>query len=256
MAHNCLLIQAAKDKPAVVWGGPAKTLDGGQYTHDGKQLAFETNDDFTYTAVDMTAAYFPGKCAEAVRQFVFIPPSHFVIFDRVQSRQASQSKIWRMHTATKPEIAADGRTFQAAQTTCRPLCRTILPEDARLAVVGGPGKEYWSPGAKRNFPDGKPKELNGPWRVEVHPGKARVTDHFLHVIRVGDSSVKDIGEVTPLGDKRMAGVSFRTAGREVTLQFSRSGRVGGHIKITGTRNVNRNLAAKVTPQVGLPGESQ
>jgi heparin/heparan-sulfate lyase len=82
----------------------------------------------------------PEKCSLATRQIVFLMPNHFVIFDRVGSTDAGYRKDWLLHTAHEPTIT--GRTIRADHGKGRIFCRTLLPTDARLATVGGPGKEF------------------------------------------------------------------------------------------------------------------
>jgi len=252
-ASNSLLIlaDADTDQPPKVWGGPAGTLDGGQYLHEGKQIAFATNGAYSYAAVDMTEAYDPRKCRRAVRQFVFVHPDTFVIFDRVTSVRPDQKKVWLMHTAEEPAMAAGGRGFVASRGKGKLLCRTILPADARLGKIGGPGKEYWSAGAGRNFPSGTPKPLNGPWRVQVSPGKDRRKDAFLHVIRVGDSSLKTLGGVKAIAAPGRTGLRMSTAAGALEVTFNTAGPIGGHIEIAGKRPIREPLPTKVAPQAGI-----
>ena len=83
-----------------------------------------------------------------VRQFLYLPPDHFVVFDRVASTEAEYPKTWLLHTANEPVIA--GREFRADQDQGRIFCRTLYPTDAVLDKIGGPGKEFWADG--RNWP--------------------------------------------------------------------------------------------------------
>ena len=76
----------------------------------------------------------------------------------------------------------EGSHFRADEGQGRLFCRTLLPKDALLAKVGGPGKEFWANG--RNWEVGKwVKQENerirqktgkpmllGNWRIEVSPG--------------------------------------------------------------------------------------
>ncbi len=251
VAHNTILIHAPADadEPASVWGGPARTLDGGQYRYGGEQIAFETNDAYAYVATDMTRAYHPDKAGEVVRQFVFIYPDTFVIFDRVQARQADFNKAWLLQTARKPELLDDGRTFRTEQHEGVLMGRTVFPADARLELVGGPGREFWSAG--RNW---EPEtshdfhELWGEYRIEATPGQLRRRDLFLHVLRVGDESLTSLGEVEAIEEEGHLGARFEQGGRVVEIRFRPTDAPGGRIRMG---EVDRPLTESVQPQSGL-----
>ncbi|HCU36671.1 MAG TPA: heparinase, partial [Armatimonadetes bacterium] len=84
VAHNCIQIKMPGEPPIPYWNGTVYGNDGGQYKALGsKVVAFETSPEFSYVAGDATATYRPEKCSQMVRQMVFIPPYHFVVFDRV-----------------------------------------------------------------------------------------------------------------------------------------------------------------------------
>ena len=84
--------------------------DGGMYDGAAKVLAFETNGDYTYVASDATALY-GKKCTEAVRQFVYLPPDTFVVYDRVGAADPSDRKAWLLHVKDEPRI--DGKLLVA-----------------------------------------------------------------------------------------------------------------------------------------------
>ena len=60
---------------------------------------------------------------------------------------------------------------------------TLLPEadNARIAKVGGPGKEFWVFG--KNYPNemNPPDPEKGGWRIEVSPVRPSASDRFLNV---------------------------------------------------------------------------
>ncbi|KPJ52145.1 MAG: hypothetical protein AMS16_06780 [Planctomycetes bacterium DG_58] len=104
--------------------------DGGQSFYDrkqtgpydrGKVVAFEGNPQFLYVAGDATKSYHPDKMKEFVRQFVYVKPNIFLIFDRVESTKAEFEKRFVMHTHTEP-LVADG----------------VLRADASELLLAGP----------------------------------------------------------------------------------------------------------------------
>jgi heparin/heparan-sulfate lyase len=270
-AHNCVLIKMPGEPPVPYWNGEVYGNGGGQNQALGSRVvAFETGPDFAYAAGDATPVYRPEKCALAVRQFVFLPPRHFVVFDRVTATKAEYRKRWLLHHANKPELLEE-RTWRADQGNGRLFCRTFLPRDASLEMVGGPGKEFLADGV--NYPiDAGPSgerlrlefpvekrtyaevpELMGRWRVEVRPGADRREDLFLHLLEVADlaqtemipSWVREEGDAVEL--------SFTAGAREVRLRFASRGPVGGAIRINrGARVlVDCPLADSVMPQAGF-----
>ena len=259
VAHNSILIHAPADadRPARIWGGPARTLDGGQCAFGGVQLAFETNDVYTYVATDMTKCYDPRKCARAVREFVFLYPDTFVIYDAVRTTEPEYRKQWLLHGVNKPEV--NGRSFRFVHGDSALVGTCLYPDDAQIEAVGGPGKESWSAGA--NHPqEGEHRELAGAWRVEVTPGHTWKEDRFVHVLRVGDKTFKPDTIATPMmySGLPLMGCRVPVAGgatADVLFNFnSRSNRdsiAASHILIGGRR---LNLATKVQPQAGVPGE--
>ena len=269
-AHNCVMIKMPGEPPVPYWNGEVFGNGGGQNKAVGSRvIAFETTPDFAYVAGDATPVYLPEKCELAVRQFVFVPPTYFVVFDRVTSTHAEYAKRWLIHLANEP-VPAGERAWRADQAGGRIFCRTLLPVDAVLETVGGPGKEFLADGV--NYPiDAGPSgerirneypvdkisypevpELMGRWRIEVKPGAPRREDVFLHLIDVGnaDAAAVDSARVRQEGDGVM--LDFEAGARRVTLRFSASGPAGGAIRIDrGDKTlVDRPLAAAVMPQSG------
>jgi hypothetical protein len=268
VAHNCILIYMPGEKLPRYWGNPAPgeedtgmVNDGGQSSQLGSEVvAFETGPYFTYIAGDATASYNSEKCKLALRQFVFIPPDHFVVFDHVTSTKSDYKKTWLLHTAREPEV--EGLTFQAEHEEGRIMCRTMLPEDAVLTKIGGPGKQFWADGRNWPLPEGyripDTNELLGQWRMEVSPGEARSEDLFLHLIQVGDLSLSAMAPADLIREDGRVGVSFRFGENETRVLFAAEGKAAGHIRITsaGRILVDKALTESVQPQVGLTGRSQ
>jgi heparin/heparan-sulfate lyase len=270
VAHNCLLIKMPGEPPSPYWNGEVFGQAGGQNSTIGSVLlAFETGEDFTYVAGDATPVYSADKCRFIARQLVFLPPHHFVVFDRVAATQSGYAKTWLMHHANEPSI--DGNTWRSDQDRGRIFCRTLLPEDVVLEKVGGPGKEFLADGV--NYPiDAGPSqfiidkkyhiykmeydevpELMGRWRMEVKPGEAREEDLFLHVLQVGDQSLTSMVDTELSVDDAAVIVAFDTGPKQVEVRLATEGDVGGHIRIGSGGNtlVDRPLATDVMPQTGL-----
>ncbi len=272
IAHNSLLIELPGERMPSYWGkaegSPAPGEQASPPPNDGGQreglcsrpAAFESREHYAYVAGDAGSCYHPDKCRLALRQFVFLPPHHFVVFDRVSSVSAEQRKTWLLHTATEPVF--DGRTFHADEGEGRLFCRTLLPEDALLEKVGGPGRQFWNGG--RNWP--LPAEFRAPdttrllgqWRVEVRPGSAREQELFLHLLQVGDQGLAEMVESRTVRQDGLAGVRFSYQGKDYELLFAVRGAPSGHLTIReGNRLVvNAELATEVQPQSGFSGDEE
>lgn len=271
IAHNCILIKMPGEAPSPYWNGTVYDQAGGQNKLVGsKVIAFETGPYYSYVAGDATPVYHEDKCEMAVRQFIFLPPDHFVVFDRVVSTEAEYTKTWLLHHANQPVF--DGNTWYSDQDRGRLFCRTLLPADARLEPVGGPGKEFLVEGVNYSLTSGpaawaaeegahvatldyeEVPELMGRWRVEVRPGAPRTHDVFLHLIQVGDQALERMSDAeVSTDDDGQVTLTFDASGRTVTLRLRTSGGVGGHIRMTeGERVVvDQRLTEEVMPQEGL-----
>ncbi|HOX03807.1 MAG TPA: heparinase II/III family protein [Candidatus Paceibacterota bacterium] len=267
VAHNCVVIHQPGEPPARYWGGTVTGNHGGQHSATGSVVrAFESGDEYVYVAGDATACYqhppakdrtgavLGQKATQVTRQLVFIPPQHFVIFDRVRATNPSYRKDWLLHTAHEPSI--QDRTFRADHGQGRMFCQTLLPSDAKLAKVGGPGREFWAAGtnwslqAKRLSPS--ERAMMGQWRVEITPGQARKDDLFLHVIQVGRQDLAAMSPVTRVERDGRIGARIEIGADTWQVMFNPTGALGGHIARIGPReNLDRQLTDRVQRQVGI-----
>jgi len=256
VAHNCVLIRRPGDD------APLPARSGGQIrtTAAAKVLAFETRAGYSYAASDATATYDPKKCSQMVRQMVFLPPDHFVVFDRVAATESGYAKRWLLHTANEPALA--GKTSHADSGEGRIFCRTLYPPDAALVKIGGPGQEFMAGGTNWPLPKNwlywrqvnhRIPETMGRWRVEVSPGALRQQDCFLHLIQVSDQSRQDLSPANVTESASQVHLTFTERGRTYQLSFNRLAEIGGHIRITEGHGVtdDRDLTQAVMPQQGL-----
>jgi heparin/heparan-sulfate lyase len=244
---------------------------GGQNQAMGsKVLAFETNHEFTYVVGDATATCNPDKCRKMIRHFLFLPPAHFVVFDRVETTDETFRKTWLLHHANEPKVS--GQSWTSIQNGGRVLVQTLLPADAVLEKVGGPGKEFLADGVNyaidagpsqyirdKQYPIGKIEydetpELMGRWRMEVSPGEPRKIDLFLHLIHVGDLDMEpDEENVNTVAEDDHVRMKISSGNRKVELELPISDEFTGNIRIQeGDRViVEKELARDVLPQEGL-----
>ena len=245
VAHNSLLIHMEKEPMAHFWkpwgfkpDGKTYYSHGGQNsTLKGKALALQSGPDYIYAAGDGTANYSDKKCKEVTRQFVWLKPDIFVIYDRVTSVLPEQKKEFLLHFQNKPEFL-NKKTLFADAGKGRLFVQQLLPENAELNLVGGPGKEFYASG--RNWPLNPEKtyQYAGSWRLETAPAKAANEARFLHVLQAADTGVPQ-----PVPAKVQQLDQFdQVSVNGYTLRFRRNGEIGLIIEKDG---VSKTLPNKV-----------
>ena len=196
--------------------------------------------DYVYLASDATACYSSSKASQVVREFIWCKPDVFVICDRVVSKNASYPKTWLYHTAAEPSIS--GKEFSEVSQGGKSICRTLLPENAVIEKIGGPGKQFWSDGRNWPIPADRSSAIPpddwpvlGQWRVEVKPGSEVLSDTFLHIIQVGGESLSSLPATTQYSDASKFGVRFSYLGKSFDLAFDKSPSAGYGCQITVTQ---------------------
>ena len=247
VAHNCITIRMPEEKMPNYWNsGPAKgenkdtpvPNDGGQRNSlAAKLLKHEEGEHYVYIASDATKCYHEDKAELVVREFVWLNPDVFVIFDRVVSDNAKYPKKWLYHTAAEPELWGKGEFSEMSQGG-KSICRTLLPNKANIKKIGGEGRQFWSDGQNWPIPTNKrswiPKNdhpLVGQWRVEVSPKKAAEKDYFLHIIQVGDNNLETLPKTKTIESDTEVSLSFNYNGKSYCLTFDKTKNHGCKIEV-------------------------
>ena len=255
VAHNCVLIKMPGETFPKYWGDPAASETPLPIPNDGGQrdllastvTGFSQNSEYVYVASDATASYHRDKAGLVLRQFVFVQPDVFLVFDKVTSTRAEYKKTWLLHTASEPRITAPDE-FCETSGGGRLFCRVLFPKNAILSKIGGPGKQFWSDGRNWPLPVLSPDDwshrgsayklprdetpLLGQWRVEVCPASENTHDEFLHLIQVGGLSLDAMIATRPFQSDDALGVEFDYNGRRYKVAFKRGPEHGGAITIT------------------------
>jgi hypothetical protein len=213
---------------------PAKDLftyekykTGGPYYETGNLETFEQTACHQYVACDVTAAYDGTvtttngnvpKVKEVSRQFVFLPPDHLVIFDRVESTNASYEKRLLINAIgnVTPMTATDYMLTNGAATMSG---RVLLPASVSMRVVTN------FTVAGNAYPPMLTGNESGGTRLEIVPGQGQVRDYFLNVLDTQTNTAK-VSE-----DANTATVSMTDSARSYTLTFDKVGALGGHVKV-------------------------
>ena len=83
------------------WGLPQRK-PGDRPFREGRIVAYETSPLFDYAAGDATHSYPPDRVKAISRQFVYLRPDTFVVFDRVEAAAAGLETIWNLHALSRP----------------------------------------------------------------------------------------------------------------------------------------------------------
>jgi hypothetical protein len=245
IAHNGILIRMADEPLARHWypaNAPRITekshSDGGQDARKkAVNLGFEQSAYHVVSGGDATRCYSEKKCREAIRQFVYLTPDLFVVYDRVTSVLPDQQKVWLWHTQNEPVAQAPG-LFRAAHEEGAMLVRTLLPAATKHEVIGGPGREYWT--NDRNWPIfdqqkrlARSDNQYGRYRLEVSPAENGERTRFLHVLQVGPKALTTMVPTKRIQTDAQDGVELDCPDQQRRYQvlFSRDGPIGGHIKV-------------------------
>ena len=215
----------------------------------GRITGYETTSRYDYTATDGTNCYSEKKMKLFTRQFVFLRPNCFVVFDRVASTKAEFRKRWHLHFQNEPVI--QGALVHADNEGGRLYCETLLPGAATLKKVQGAKLEQAD--GSYVIPEGWKDSPTDTWRLDVGPSKAKARDVFLHVLQAVDA-----GQPRGFSSRRIErngkiGVEVISGDRRFEVLFATQGKAAGHIKITEKGNVvtDREFPQKINDTYAL-----
>ena len=264
IAHNTMLVFDPKEKfGSAAWsdGGPAGSNDGGQRRVNqlervgqfrigspndaARILAFKTGVNYVYIAGDARTAYSPDKLTEFTRQFLFLPPGAFVIYDRVTATDETFAKTWVLHAINEPKFS--GGIFSIAHGKGTLIGQAVMPIGAKRKAVGGPGKEFLVDG--KNYPPEKKVDPEaGAWRIELTPppGEKAKSQQFLVVLTANGPGQLDIPALDGGGDNAKVEMTMTYQNHKYKLTFPRFGPLGGKLTVM-------ELAGAVREEVNLGG---
>jgi len=237
----------------------------------GEVIAYETTPEFDYIAGDATRSYSPDCLTSFTRQFLYIRPDLFVVFDRVVSADAGLPKRWYLHTMEEPANSGEetpdasvhpeghflcsGDTFKATHHGSVLYSRTLLPRDPIIRKLGGPGHRFEVNGEdydmlpawhERLGPEFQESIGLGAWRIEIEPRAKSRSDVFLHVLRAGpeDATMPATELLEADGE---AGVRIMREEGPVDVWFGTVGPPSGRLRVAqeGQPVEDRSLAQSI-----------
>ncbi|MCX7590922.1 MAG: hypothetical protein N2255_04770, partial [Kiritimatiellae bacterium] len=161
----------------------------------GILLATEANDKYARAVGDLTGSCPPG--CSWLRELVFLDYKYLIVADRVRTSPDIDHR-WTLHTVNEPKLS--GPLVVADNLPGRLFCKTLLPANARLALVGGEGHEFDYNGTNRppkGFKglDKEPRERQyGGWRVDVTPNGGATEVFYVHVLFPTDGGTDTMPE--------------------------------------------------------------
>jgi hypothetical protein len=206
IAHNTVLIVDPAERFSRLWGAQLAN-DGGQrlspaniaqpgnaghLTEDrfriGNNQWLADNADYSLVVGDATGAYSRQKCELFKRYFLWLkkvdnwPHPVIVVLDKVVSARPELEKRWLLHSINRPRVR--GNVIEVQEGGGKLWNYIIQPLEARIEVVGGPGREFEVAGT--NYPPGPSRhgerERSGAWRVELSAPGAEKETVFLNVL--------------------------------------------------------------------------
>ncbi len=165
-------------------------------------LSSRTDPYFDFIGADFTGSYDPAKVSQVTREFVWMRPDLFVVFDRVNSTDASYPKRFLLHG--QGAFTENAGTWHVDHDQGRLFLRPLLPASAQVVQVGGSGHEWEIDGT--NYQPSRGDEFAGTHRLEVSPPSAATFDNFLHVLQVADQTAGSMQDATLLSATGATGV--------------------------------------------------
>jgi len=125
---------------------------------EGRITAYETSPLFDYAVGDATHSYSPERVTSITRQFVYLRPDTFVVFDRVKAAKPGLETIWMLHALYEPEWRGRKRP-----DTSLPAARQFsLSTDGKNRIPNPePGGRYLHTGGDTFVSDDRRKGMTG-----------------------------------------------------------------------------------------------
>jgi hypothetical protein len=168
-----------------------------------KLAALADNDDFTYASAQVTPAYASKPAVSKVeREYLFIKPGTFVVFDRVAA-SAGVQRVWTLNLASAPVLDGDHLSFTGSEANKLDVYR-VAPTGLSYLVLA-------------------PTLDGGDWLLNTAAKRVDVVDTtgtqslFLHVLGTNGS----VSAVTRSDATGQTGVQINLAdGRKALVRFA------------------------------------
>ena len=195
------------------------TAFGQVYNRTCNMRALANTGGWAYAMAQITPMYAASAgILKSEREFVFIKPSTFVIFDRAQTSNAGTRRIFTMNFPEPPTV--NGAVTSLVIGSNRFDMRRIVPASASTTVT------LWRD-VSDNFRYPPPAPLITAARMDVLDTGSDASTEFLHVVGLGGSVT---GAVASNGVGQTGTTITLTDGRTVTVRFNQAA-PGGTVEI-------------------------
>ena len=198
--------------------------------------------DYSYLKSDLTGAYSSSSVNDYNRSFMFLnmydeqTPAALVVFDRLETKNASHKTAWLLHGLNAPTINGSRSVFALNNNgyTGKMTNDTLLPANPAITTVED---GYVTSGGTKynsgyNTATSGVNESDG-YRIEVSPSSQRTLTYYLNVVQLSDSD-KEAVKPTLIENDTFAGAVVN----DRVVLFSKSG------ELLGTDTYSFNFAAK------------
>jgi len=169
---------------------------------------------FTYVGGELTNAY-SDKVNFYRRDMVFMDlfnddiPAAFVVYDRMESSDASFKKTWLLHSQEKPVTTDNSITVKRTegQFNGKLYNKVLLPENPLITTVGGDNNEMFNVGGITLTPKANTVE-GGKYRIELSPSVQNKEDVFLNAMYMTDADSDYSLDMTKFETDKFIGVKL------------------------------------------------
>lgn len=246
------------------WGVDAAPLDVEQWKqrrdtyHTGRIVAHLAENDLSVAVADVTPAYtsaqsgrgsFADRSRRVERMWRVFGYDRIndavVVFDDVVATQAEFRKRWLLHSIDVPVLGSDRFDLfipadaRPGRSGGRLQGRVLLPRQAVIHGIGGPGFEFFVDG--KNYDEGGKAQAAiaklghgraepGAWRIELMPAQAAREDQFLVVMFPTATNAEPSARVTRLEDGARVGAEIAGPQRTTRWWFT-PGQLGATVEV-------------------------
>ena len=147
-------VPAAKDW-WTKWGFAGEQKDFMQ----GRITAYCTHPLYDYACGDARYSYPPEWGVEEItRQFIYLKPDVFVVYDRLVLSDPAKTPCWMMHTLREPRAAGDEKPLTAEETG-----EQFIWNGRERVAHPSPGGHIWMGGDSFAVESGSPGKSDGGW---------------------------------------------------------------------------------------------
>jgi len=136
------------------WGfdGPQKDFMEGRIT------AYRTHPLYDYTLGDARFSYNPDDVQEITRQFIYLKPDVFVVYDRIVVSDPAKRPCWMLHSLREPKATGEERALSPEE-----IGPQFLDDGKEKSPHPQPGGHFRMEGDGFWVESGSPGEKGGGW---------------------------------------------------------------------------------------------